>query len=776
MTINNIKYFDEHGNEVMSIGNDVDFCNSSVNKMTVVAPLVIYPNVKIDAEFIDKYTFINTNSSIRYVKRIGRYCSIASNIEIGCPIHPTDSLSSSNYYYSPIWNNLDARKNNYHFSTPFNDIFHTKNQKITIGNDVWIGAGAKIMRSISIGDGAVIGAGAVVTKDVEPYTIVGGVPAKVIRKRFPDDIIERLLKIRWWDYSPELVCGVDISNVTHELLDELELRIESGVEKDEGDVCFEFDPVNFVVERRANGSSIVFYDNNIHPIVEGGISGKPIYNMFTRDFSVRGWYLPAGVFYNIVQVYVNDRFIGNAELNKIRKDVYNHFQNYRDSRSGWEFKKCLDVRPDKVGIKVFKNKTLLRENNSIPEIITPLSVVSEKSIETSRNDLLFPFNSKIAIVCDEEFKSELTSIFETKYTITDVENTDSVVIATLNWMKDISDPRYYGKRIMPFWFYSVFNGKMLDYQKLKQTSEYIGSTISELLGYIKKYFNRKILTSYGNCQTMPINSMCCTSNQIVSQYILLSILPVQDIRGSELVNGFSKDFLSQIDYLIYQNVSSENKFSPKLASSELISGLRPDAKRVCIPNVYFKGYYPQVTHNARNPQFKDPKLQNGAFPYGDENIIKMVDNMSPDEIVAELSRIDFYSKEFAVETAKDSLNELREREEKCDVMISDVIEKNYQTQLLFYTQNHPNSFLVETLLKRIFAYTNDNFDDFVPSNAYELKSRQLPIYPSVKNALALSFDHDKFYWWTSLNENPVTFEQYVKDYIWYCYTNYGNQL
>ena len=71
---------------------------------------------------------------------------------------------------------------------------------IAIGNDVWIGYDAVIMAGVTIGDGAIIGTRAVVTKDIEPYSIVGGVPAKEIRKRFAPDVIKRLLEIKWWDW------------------------------------------------------------------------------------------------------------------------------------------------------------------------------------------------------------------------------------------------------------------------------------------------------------------------------------------------------------------------------------------------------------------------------------------------------------------------------------------------------------------------------------------------------------------------------------------------
>ena len=75
--------------------------------------------------------------------------------------------------------------------------------RVTVGHDVWIGHGALIMPGVTVGTGAVVGAGAVVTKDVEPYTIVVGVPAKPLRRRFPEDVAEALLRIAWWDWSRE---------------------------------------------------------------------------------------------------------------------------------------------------------------------------------------------------------------------------------------------------------------------------------------------------------------------------------------------------------------------------------------------------------------------------------------------------------------------------------------------------------------------------------------------------------------------------------------------
>ena len=124
--------------------------------------------------------------------KIGRYCSIASEV---CTIqgrHPTaDWVSTSPVFFSP-----DCQCGTTYVSRRKYD--ETSPETI-IGNDVWIGARATILAGVCIGDGAIIATGAVVTRDVEPYTMVGGVPAKPIRKRFTDAQIEVLLALKWWD-------------------------------------------------------------------------------------------------------------------------------------------------------------------------------------------------------------------------------------------------------------------------------------------------------------------------------------------------------------------------------------------------------------------------------------------------------------------------------------------------------------------------------------------------------------------------------------------------
>ena len=124
---------------------------------------------------------------------IGKFCSIASGTKIGIAGHPSNLLSTNSIFY--LEKSLNPKLKN--------EIKYNPYSKITIGNDVWIGEKCLIMPGVNIGNGAIIAAHAVVTKDVPPYAIVGGVPAKVIKYRFSNDIIEKLQKICWWDMSDE---------------------------------------------------------------------------------------------------------------------------------------------------------------------------------------------------------------------------------------------------------------------------------------------------------------------------------------------------------------------------------------------------------------------------------------------------------------------------------------------------------------------------------------------------------------------------------------------
>lgn len=153
----------------------------------------IGPDCTISESEIGAYTYTAGDASIIY-STVGKFCSIASHVRLNPGNHPMHRVTQHHMTY---------RRRMFGLGETDDDAFFAwrRDHHVTVGHDVWIGHGAVVMPGVTVGDGAVIGAGAVVTKDVAPYTIVGGVPARVIRERFPRDVAERIAATRWWDWT-----------------------------------------------------------------------------------------------------------------------------------------------------------------------------------------------------------------------------------------------------------------------------------------------------------------------------------------------------------------------------------------------------------------------------------------------------------------------------------------------------------------------------------------------------------------------------------------------
>jgi phosphonate metabolism protein (transferase hexapeptide repeat family) len=179
-----------------------------------LAETVVEPSVKLRAVSIGICCEVLGDTAIEYTALgdysylgpgctvadavIGKFCAIAAQVRIGAPNHPLDRPSQHRFTYCPEYYTVDAQRDHAFFR-------QRRADRVVIGNDVWIGHAVIVMPGVKVGDGAVLAAGAVVTRDVAPYTIVGGVPAKQIRERFNREIAAQLSAIAWWDWPAETI-------------------------------------------------------------------------------------------------------------------------------------------------------------------------------------------------------------------------------------------------------------------------------------------------------------------------------------------------------------------------------------------------------------------------------------------------------------------------------------------------------------------------------------------------------------------------------------------
>lgn len=180
--------FDVFVYKIKSIFNKRHSFSAVIFNSKVSEYAAVLKNVRFYNSSVSDYSYIGRNSLIQKTK-IGKFCSISENCNIGMPSHPLDYMSTSPVFLSDS-NCLGINL----ASLPYDSMKETK-----IKNDVWIGEGVKIKSGLTVGNGAVIGAGSVVTHNVPDYAIVAGVPAKIIKYRFDEKTRHELLNSKWWD-------------------------------------------------------------------------------------------------------------------------------------------------------------------------------------------------------------------------------------------------------------------------------------------------------------------------------------------------------------------------------------------------------------------------------------------------------------------------------------------------------------------------------------------------------------------------------------------------
>ncbi|MFI3316698.1 MAG: CatB-related O-acetyltransferase [Rikenellaceae bacterium] len=165
--------------------------NSTIDRTSRIGARSVMAN-----STLGKYSYCGNDSSINDTD-IGHFCSIANKVLIGAGDHPINNVSTSPAFYGSSRNGVKRKL--YHGKQPLPP-------RTTVGNDVWIGYGALIKSGVNIGDGAIIAMGSIVTKDVAPYAIVAGNPAKLIKHRFENQLIFDMLSSEWWNLEGDILC------------------------------------------------------------------------------------------------------------------------------------------------------------------------------------------------------------------------------------------------------------------------------------------------------------------------------------------------------------------------------------------------------------------------------------------------------------------------------------------------------------------------------------------------------------------------------------------
>lgn len=170
---------------------------ASLREVTLGRCCEVLARSVLEYSVVGDYSYLGPDCMVADAE-IGRFCAIAARVRIGAPNHPMDRPSLHRFTYCPEYYDAGASRDASFFADRRAD-------RVRIGHDVWVGHGVIVLPGVTVGDGAVLAAGAVVTKEVAPYTIVGGVPAKPLRRRFSREIAIRLARIAWWNWPFEII-------------------------------------------------------------------------------------------------------------------------------------------------------------------------------------------------------------------------------------------------------------------------------------------------------------------------------------------------------------------------------------------------------------------------------------------------------------------------------------------------------------------------------------------------------------------------------------------
>lgn len=346
-----------------------------------------------------------------------------------------------------------------------------------------------------------------------------------------------------------------------------------------------------------------------------------------------------------------------------------------------------------------------------------------------------------------------------------------IIIASKDWKEISSILVEQGLKpiqdFLPFWMIA----DIIPYEEVRKY--YTEEQTTQYISWLKR--NRRIALLYGNCQTGIMMKILAHHVGFRNDYLILEVPAVFQFASEKEIEQFLDDKVlwGMVDLLIYQEVRKDNRFSPRLASDEIIGRVRAECQKVRIVNVFFDGYFPQLKPVRK--RWGVELHQSGLFPFGDQYVDQLVQEGKPvDEIVQIVSSEDFLRKDDIKAGCEDSINELSRREHLADVKICDYIRSEVYSEggQMFFSTNHPHNRLLYEYANRILCYLGyqalpDISEEDMNIQFGTLKGQDIPIYPSVIRCLGIKGKQTYFPNRYLREGYLLNFQTYIEKYIQY---------
>ena len=301
-----------------------------------------------------------------------------------------------------------------------------------------------------------------------------------------------------------------------------------------------------------------------------------------------------------------------------------------------------------------------------------------------------------------------------------------------------------------------------------------------LISELKRLSKKKVAVIYGNCQTNTLVNFLSKNLAFCEEFFIIK-LPALFAYDDNNIKYLDENFWILCDLFISQRVHKNNRFNEKLATKRFSQYLSEDSKIVWIPNMYFKGYFPQFVRNLDH-NVDEEKIRGGRFPYGDKFVDEYVN--TPPSTVSKVSikkleqyiqRQSFISADEIKKCVEHSFDELEKREWICDLKISDFIYDNYKRNHLFVSPEHPTPTVTLELTQRILKFIGISDMTFNEMDKLMIPipelMQALPIYSKVQTVLGLKRIIQKAYpnpWCWNFHGNYV---EYAVEYALTCWKN-----